>query len=389
MQEPSESAGTSTSGLSSSILRAKVCFLCGESSSSPNPCTGPLVHKSFALWTGRPWYRKDAQGTPEGKLCKLCPLAWSIAAFEGYADISDWHKAAQKDIGMMNALASCVEKLIDLIIKGNTRFCPRGKGSQSIILVKTETLKAFETRQVRFKGPEIQYVTVDAYIDEKGHHPSKDGHKVIYEELDGKVQPCIAYRLGKKGHFTMVPEHIRGFKKEEHIDDGSATLREGQIDSKFKANARQLDVAEDDLSDLTAILDSLTVAGHDGSASSSGMQQKVGNTNVGTAGGEEEEEQEDDSNEGVNAAAIQMSSMFKRRSAPATNTHATNKAIKQKGTGTGTSPCSKAVRPKAQSPSVGKHGSPKKSFVAPAPSRMQRPPLTSFAAATSRVGLAH
>jgi hypothetical protein len=95
----------------------------------------------------------------------------------------------------------------------------------------------------------VLLITVEAYVNEKGHHPTKDGHTIIFEEIEGKVQPCIGIRQGKKGHYKMFLEDIVGVKKEEVIDDGEVHLREGQADFKFDQNASQISVNEQDLSD--------------------------------------------------------------------------------------------------------------------------------------------
>jgi phage-related minor tail protein len=107
-------------------------------------------------------------------------------------------------------------------------------------------------------------ITVDAYLIEKGHHPSKDGHTVIFEEISGKIQPCIGIRAQKAGHYRMVVEDIIGVSKSEIIDDGESHLREGQADDKFVQNAAHVSVNMDELSDcidsVLQLVGGLTVA---------------------------------------------------------------------------------------------------------------------------------
>jgi hypothetical protein len=109
----------------------------------------------------------------------------------------------------------------------------------------------------------VLLITVEAYVNEKGHHPTKDGHTIIFEEIEGKVQPCIGIRQGKKGHYTMFLEDIVGVKKEEVIDDGEVHLREGQADFKFQQNASHISVNDQDLSEgidaVLALVDGLEV----------------------------------------------------------------------------------------------------------------------------------
>ena len=72
--------------------------------------------------------------------------------------------------------------------------------------------------------------------------------KVLYEELDGKVQPCVALMLGKKGHYTMKIVEETGVTKTEEMDNHTLSLRDTQSMDAFSTNAAMVSINEDDLS---------------------------------------------------------------------------------------------------------------------------------------------
>lgn len=260
---------SSESGTAVLVHKVRICLCCGFDSDSPNPCVGPKVAAVFSKFTTRPW-NKYEKGQPSGRLCKLCPLAFTIASFEGYADIYAFLKAAEKDLALLNALASCVEKLVEHIVMGVVRFKDKGAGTNAIQLVRKTTVTAFRTRKKTLAGPKVELVTVEAYVEEHGVHPAKKGLKVIYEELDGKVQPCVALALGKKGHYTMKISEETGVQKTEELDDSSKALRDNQSDSAFATNAAMVEIKEDDLSYIDDLLESI-----DGPVKTESLKAKV------------------------------------------------------------------------------------------------------------------
>ena len=57
---------------------------------------------------------------------------------------------------------------------------------------RKEIVTSFRTRRTKTIGLAVALITVEVYVLEHSKHPTQDGKKVIYEELDGKVQACLA-----------------------------------------------------------------------------------------------------------------------------------------------------------------------------------------------------
>jgi len=249
------------------------CMLCGLGATSPNPIVGEKAPKLFKDMAHLPWKKYNKDGEPVGRLCRFCPAALQLAGFP-HKDAYAFHADVQKDIGLRNALAACVERYIMFINEGAVRFAPKGPHSLTLSEVRITTVEAFKTRQKRIKGPKVELITVDAWVKEKGYHPSKDGLRIMYEEVEGKVQPCVGRLLGKLGHYTMVTEDIVGAKQTEMLDDGSAQLMSGQADNRFEMAATAIGIEEADLSFLDDLLngngDPTKATGDDGENASDG-----------------------------------------------------------------------------------------------------------------------
>ena len=171
--------------------------------------------------------------------CKLCPIAHRLGAFvEPLKDLA----ASMRDSHEKTAqFLACLKELVRLINEGEVtlnmklRAGTKNKIQQVFSDARKQVVKIIRESSVKVKLPYRARLLSKWEEANPGKDAEQEGHQVRWIPTpDQGLVKCVMLRTLGEGDWDVDVAHDLIAQHEEHVDDGTATIREGQQADAFE-----------------------------------------------------------------------------------------------------------------------------------------------------------
>lgn len=159
-----------------------------------------------------------------------------------FKTINELIAACQKDPPLRAEFLASRKRLIELVNEGKVplkiRAGKRDAPAKELTDARAKALKLIESSKTQ-KVLGYSGMTKKRYQETHGQRtPEEDGLDVFWDTHNGVLQECCLVAKQHKDEWDCNVIDEKGVEKQTVIDDGSAIVRAGQIEDKFKALAK-------------------------------------------------------------------------------------------------------------------------------------------------------
>ncbi len=251
------SASSSTSGPidvdGTVFLRVRQCPLSGVKNTDSNVIGDGVWGPSFskhAIWN------RGSSTNPNGRFERISVLTWEHGGFaDQHPSIDDFVTQVKADQTLQKQFKAAYEEMVKIVTEGRIRFRAgeREKCKLRLESARKTVVTAHRTSQLtvttKFRG-----VVKETYDKEHPGRIARQGLKVVKARCNGQLKDIVLVPLLPQDHFDVDAEDITGLSMSEVVDDGEATISEGQARAKFEGlAAKQRKVVESSLANAELV----------------------------------------------------------------------------------------------------------------------------------------